>query len=109
MKSSSNEIYDFSDSDIDDYEDKSYVQFKSGKIKVKMSNGSYKCQFCLGKKKIYYQYRELLQHASGIGVSYNRKMIVRANHLALEKYLKNDLAITSSSSPQLPIDKQEPS
>ncbi|KAI0519151.1 hypothetical protein KFK09_006592 [Dendrobium nobile] len=108
MDSSSDETSEISDSEIDDYEAKTYVQLKTEKLKVKVSDGSYKCPFCLGKKRQDYLYKDLLQHASGISTS-NRKAKVKANHQALVKFLKNDLANTSNSSPQLMIVKQGPS
>ncbi|XP_020577471.1 factor of DNA methylation 5-like [Phalaenopsis equestris] len=107
MNSSSDETSEISDSEIDDYEAKSYLQLKTEKLNIKVSDGSYRCPFCLGKKRQFYQYKDLLQHASGIGAS-NRKAKVKADHHALVKYLKNDLANTSNPSPQLMIVEQDP-
>lgn len=93
MDSSSGEESDLSESEINDYIEKPYEQLKSGKYQVKALNGSLRCPFCAGKKKQDYKYKDLLQHASGVGKgSANRSAIQKANHLALAKYLEIDLA-----------------
>lgn len=107
MNSSSDETSEISDSEIEDYVAKSYGRLKAEKLTVIVSDGCYRCPFCLGKKTQDYRYRDLFQHASGISAS-NRKAKVKANHEALVKYLKNDLADASNSSTQLNIVKQDP-
>ncbi|XWS20521.1 hypothetical protein CRYUN_Cryun31cG0108700 [Craigia yunnanensis] len=93
MESSSGEESDLSESEINEYKEKPYEQLRSGKYKVKALNGSLRCPFCAGKKKQDYKYKDLLQHASGVGKgSANRSAIQKANHLALAKYLEIDLA-----------------
>ncbi|XVE78406.1 hypothetical protein DITRI_Ditri13aG0142300 [Diplodiscus trichospermus] len=93
MNSSSGEESDISESEINEYKEKPYEQLRSGKYKVKALNGSLRCPFCAGKKKQDYKYKELLQHASGVGKgSANRSVMQKANHLALAKYLEVDLA-----------------
>lgn len=93
MGSSSEEESDLSESEINEYKEKPYEQLRSGKYKVKALNGSLRCPFCAGKKKQDYVYKDLLQHASGVGKgSANRSAIQKANHLALAKYLEIDLA-----------------
>lgn len=93
MDSSSGEESDISDSEINEYKEKPYEHLRSGKYKVKASNGGLRCPFCAGKKKQDYKYKDLLQHASGVGKgSSNRSAVQKANHLALAKYLENDLA-----------------
>ncbi|XWS16531.1 hypothetical protein CRYUN_Cryun34aG0096600 [Craigia yunnanensis] len=93
MDSSSGEESDLSESEINEYKEKPYEQLRSGKYKVKALNGSLRCPFCAGKKKQDYEYKDLLQHASGVGKgSANRSAIQKANHLALAKYLEIDLA-----------------
>lgn len=110
MESSSDEASDSSDCEIDDYEAKSYLQLKTEKLQVKISDSSYRCPFCPRKKKQDYQYKDLLQHASGVGTSHgsNRKAKEKANHMALVKFLKNDLNGTPNPSQQLLITKQDP-
>ncbi|KAK8955141.1 hypothetical protein KSP40_PGU007961 [Platanthera guangdongensis] len=110
MESSSDETSDSSDCKIDDYEAESYLQLKTEKLQVKISDSSYRCPFCPRKKKQDYQYRDLLQHASGVGASNssNRKAKEKANHMALVKFLKNDLNGTPTPSQQLLITKQDP-
>lgn len=85
---------DISDSDMDDYEDKSYEELKSGNHQVKVSDEAFACPYCPKKRKRDYQYNELLQHASGVGKSSSDKRSAKekANHLALAKYLTKDLS-----------------
>ncbi|CAI0420755.1 unnamed protein product [Linum tenue] len=83
---------DISDSEIDDHVDEPYHQLRSGELKVKV-NGILRCPFCAGKKKQDYKYKDLLQHASGVGKgAASRSGRQKADHLALAKYLQVDLA-----------------
>jgi len=108
MDYGSGEASEISDSEIDEYEDKSYNCLKMGELQVKISDNSYKCPFCAGKKKQDYRYKELFQHATGVGSSSNRGAKVKANHRALANFLKNDVA-ESSPSLQLMVIETEPS
>ncbi|EEF35059.1 factor of DNA methylation 1 [Ricinus communis] len=104
MEYSSDEESDISESEINDYKEKPYGELKSGKYKVKV-NGTLRCPFCAGKKKQDYKYKDLLQHATGVGKgSANRSAKQKANHVALAIYLENDLADESDQShrPALP-------
>ncbi|KAI9089491.1 hypothetical protein K1719_029096 [Acacia pycnantha] len=93
MDISSEEESDISESEIDDYKDKPYEQLRAGNYKVKNANGTLRCPFCAGKKKQDYKFKDLLQHASGVGKgSANRSAKQKANHLALAKYLETDLS-----------------
>ncbi|KAE9584516.1 hypothetical protein Lal_00021747 [Lupinus albus] len=93
MDYSSEDDSDISESEIEDYAQKPYEQIKAGKYKVKSLNGSLRCPFCAGKKKQDYKYKDLYQHASGVGKgSANRSAKQKANHLALAKYMEIDLA-----------------
>ncbi|KAF3450961.1 hypothetical protein FNV43_RR07050 [Rhamnella rubrinervis] len=93
MDCSSGEESEISESEINDYVEKPYEQLRVGKYKVKGPNGTLRCPFCAGKKKQDYKYKDLLQHASGVGKgSSNRSGKQKVNHLALAKYLENDLA-----------------
>lgn len=101
MDYSSEEDSDISDSEILDHVDKPYDELRSGKFKVKGPNGSLRCPFCTGKKKQDYRYKELYQHAAGVGKgSANRSGKQKANHLALAKYLETDLASEADQPPQ---------
>ncbi|KAI8536727.1 hypothetical protein RHMOL_Rhmol10G0279500 [Rhododendron molle] len=84
---------DVTDSEIEQYKDKPYEELKQGKYRVKNPDGSLRCPFCLGKKTQQWQYRDLLQHASGVesGAAW-RKPKLKAQHLALSVYLTTDLA-----------------
>ncbi|KAF5739032.1 XH/XS domain-containing protein [Tripterygium wilfordii] len=100
MDSNSDEESDISESEIDEYKDKPYEQLRSGKYKVKHINGALRCPFCAGKKKQDYKYKELFQHASGVGKgSANRSAKQKANHLALAKYLETDLGAEADQAP----------
>lgn len=50
MGSNSNSECDRSDSEMHEHKEKPYRLLKDGKLKVKRSDGSLKCPFCLGKK-----------------------------------------------------------
>ncbi|KAE9594387.1 hypothetical protein Lal_00001398 [Lupinus albus] len=93
MDHSSDEDTDISESEISDYEDKSYEKLKNGSHCVKTSDETFTCPYCPKKRKRDYMYKELLQHASGVGQSSSqkRRAIDKANHLALVKYLEKDL------------------
>ncbi|CAN8233548.1 unnamed protein product [Cochlearia groenlandica] len=82
-----------SESEIVTYSEKPYKLLKNGGYKVKVKADTFKCPFCLGKKKLYYKYKELLSHSSGVAKgSSSRNAKQKANHLALANYLTNDLA-----------------
>ncbi|CAI9092386.1 OLC1v1027608C1 [Oldenlandia corymbosa var. corymbosa] len=91
---SSGDDTDMSDSELDEYKDLSYEALKSGKHKVKLSDEIFACPFCSKRKKGDYFYKELLQHASGVGASTSskRSVVEKANHLALAKFLEKDLS-----------------
>lgn len=100
MSSSSEEESDYSESEIDLYVEKPYEQLQTGFYKVKGPNGTLRCPFCAGKKKQDYKFKDLLQHASGVGKgSANRSAKQKANHLALARYLEIDLANESDIAP----------
>ncbi|XP_020267410.1 factor of DNA methylation 5-like isoform X1 [Asparagus officinalis] len=92
MDSSEGEASKITDSEIDEYEDKSYKHIKMGELKVEALENSYKCPFCAAKKKQDYRYKDLLQHANGIGISSKRGAKVKARHRALANFLKNEVA-----------------
>lgn len=75
------------------YVDKFYKELKRGNHIVQTSDETVSCPYCPKMRKQDYVYRELLEHASGVGQSCSQKRSVRekATHLALMKYLKNDL------------------
>ncbi|KAK3005123.1 hypothetical protein RJ639_017847 [Escallonia herrerae] len=105
MDCSSGEDTDISDSEIEEYEEKSYEELKNGKHRVKLSEETFTCPYCTKKKKRDYQYKELLQHAGSVGKCNSDKRSARdkANHLALAKYLEKDLGVVSGPSETLPV------
>ncbi|WJX45378.1 hypothetical protein P8452_32262 [Trifolium repens] len=101
MDYSSEEESDISESEIEEYSEKPYKQLKDGNYKVKNFNGTLRCPYCSGKKKQEFKYKDLLQHASGVGKgSANRSAKQKANHLALAKYLETDLINEADQIPQ---------
>ncbi|CAA6671842.1 unnamed protein product [Spirodela intermedia] len=95
MGCSSEEISEVSDSEIGDYEAKSYSELENGRHPVRNPNGTYRCPFCVRKKKKQaYIRQQILQHPSGIGAS-NRRAKEKANHRALARYLT-----TSNQNPE---------
>lgn len=103
MENSSGESSDVSDCDVDEYEAKMYSNLTTGRLKVKIRENIYRCPFCAGKKKQDYQYKDLLQHATGVGAAPNRKAKLKAKHRALAKFLKKDLVESSGPSLQLMV------
>ncbi|KAK8926494.1 hypothetical protein KSP39_PZI019038 [Platanthera zijinensis] len=99
---------DISHSEIPELAEKSYQDLKLGKHKVKIANGMYKCPFCLGKKKQEYHLKDLLQHSVGVGSS-NRKAKVKANHLAMSRYLERYHTEKATPSLQLIVTKESSS
>ncbi|KAM0847591.1 hypothetical protein ACQ4PT_054915 [Festuca glaucescens] len=108
MEHSSEEESEISDSEIDEYKDKIYAQLRAGKLKVQYGEKTFRCPFCLGKKKQDYNGKDLMQHASGIGVAPKRTARVRASHLALAEFVKNDLASSLEPSLKLAIVECKP-
>lgn len=100
MDHSSDEEIDASgsDSEMDEYENEAYEELKDGKLRVKISDETFACPFCPQKKR--YLYKDLLQHASGVGKSRSEKRSTKekANHLALVKYLEKDLTAAGRTS-----------
>lgn len=83
---------DISDSEINEYKDKPYEDLKKGNYMVENRDGSLRCPFFPGKKKQQFKYRDLLQHASGVGSGAAwRKPKLKAQHLALAVYLTSEL------------------
>ncbi|CAH9112612.1 unnamed protein product [Cuscuta epithymum] len=100
MDSSSGEDTDISDSEVQEYEEKSYEELKCGRRSIKASDESYICPYCSKKRKRNFAFSDLLQHANGVGSCNSNKRTPRdkANHLALAKYLQNDVAVSASQS-----------
>ncbi|XP_062084967.1 factor of DNA methylation 4-like [Humulus lupulus] len=73
----------------EELEFKYYKQLKDGSYKVKASDSTYRCPFCLERRKIYYKPRELRCHAYDVSRgSHRRDFKQKAKHLALERYVK---------------------
>ncbi|XP_060175441.1 protein INVOLVED IN DE NOVO 2 isoform X2 [Lycium barbarum] len=100
MDYSSEEDTDISESEIEEYEEKSYEELKSGNRSLKISDVAYTCPYCPKKRKRDFLYKELVQHASGVGSCSSNKRTARekANHLALAKYLENEVTVADDSS-----------
>lgn len=97
MDLSSESDGDISESELQEYEEKSYEDLMRGNHIVKNMDGTLRCPFCRGKKKQDYKYNDLLQHARGIGAG-KREAETTGYHRALEKFLKTQLA--TSAEPQ---------
>ncbi|KAJ1691373.1 hypothetical protein LUZ63_015528 [Rhynchospora breviuscula] len=98
MSDSESEESDLSDSDLEDYVKKAYLQLRAApvgsQIRVLNPDNTYRCPYCLGKKKQSYTYKDLLAHATGVGASTTsskRKPKEIAEHRALARYLKSDI------------------
>lgn len=97
-----------SDSEMDEYENEAYEELKDGKLRVKISDETFACPFCPQKKRQACLYKDLLQHASGVGKSRSQKRSTKekANHLALVKYLEKDL--TAAGRTSKPVGETDP-
>ncbi|KAF9674724.1 hypothetical protein SADUNF_Sadunf10G0156700 [Salix dunnii] len=110
MDQSSDEEIDASgsDSEMEEYENEAYEELKDGKLRVKISDETFACPFCPQRKRQAYLYKDLLQHATGVGKSRSEKRSTKekANHLALVKYLEKD--ITAAGSTLQPVGETDP-
>ncbi|XP_022942917.1 protein INVOLVED IN DE NOVO 2-like [Cucurbita moschata] len=99
---------DISESELDERESKSYQELKNGERIVKLSHETFTCPYCSRKRKRDFLYKDLLQHASGVGNSPSNKRSAKekANHLALVKYLEKDLA--DAVGPSKPASNNDP-
>ncbi|KAL2541698.1 Protein INVOLVED IN DE NOVO 2 [Abeliophyllum distichum] len=101
MEYSSGDDTDVSDSETE-YEEKIYEELKNGDHQYKVANDAYTCPFCPTKRKRDFLYKELLQHAMGVGKCNSKKRTRKdkANHLALAKHLENDVVVDAGPSQQ---------
>lgn len=99
---------DMSESEVSEREKRSYQELKNGNHIVKLSHETFTCPYCTRKRKRDFLYKDLLQHASGVGNSPSNKRSAKekANHLALVKYLEKDLA--DAVGPSKPASKNDP-
>lgn len=107
----SNKDSNISSSQIVWYAENFYEELKRGIHNVKTSDETFRCPYCSNKKiNRDYVYREILEHASGVGQSKSQKrsFIEKANHLALVKYLKKDLMNVGAPCPSKPMDQGDP-
>ncbi|KAK2995948.1 hypothetical protein RJ640_003740 [Escallonia rubra] len=94
---SSSEGSDISDSELEEYIEKYYERLKNSVMKLKVSDERFKCPFCPGEKKQTYLYKDLLQHASGVGKSTgSRSTKEKGRHLSLVMYMEKVLDIKGS-------------
>ncbi|CAK8539317.1 unnamed protein product [Lathyrus sativus] len=77
------------------YIDRFYEELKKGSLKVRISDETFACPYCPKMKRPGYLYRELFEHASGVSQISSQKISVKkkATHMALMKYLKNDIIL----------------
>ncbi|KAL2558188.1 Protein INVOLVED IN DE NOVO 2 [Forsythia ovata] len=101
MEYSSGDDTDVSDTEIE-YEEKIYEELKNGDHQYKVANDAYTCPFCPTKRKRDFLYKELLQHAMGVGKCNSKKRTRKdkTNHLALAKHLENDVVVDAGPSQQ---------
>ncbi|PIN12173.1 Centromere-associated protein NUF2 [Handroanthus impetiginosus] len=108
---SSGEDTDISDSETEGYKEKIYEQLKSGKLQIKITDQAYTCPYCCPKKrKREFEYKDLLQHASSIGTCTSQKRTAtdKAKHLALAKYLENEIVVdVGPSKPPAEVDAHD--
>lgn len=101
----SNKVTDSRESQISWlYVNKFYEELKKGSLKVRISDATFACPYCPKLKRTGYVYRELFDHASGVSSSQKRNVKEKATHLALMKYLKNDI-ILNVTAPSKPVNE----
>ncbi|KAM0941841.1 putative XS domain-containing protein [Dioscorea sansibarensis] len=103
--SSSDDDSEISDSELDLYEQKYLHMLKTTNPRIKNPDGTLRCPFCAGKKKQGFIYKDLLQHATGIGASSARAPKLRATHLAFARFLQTELSDAAGPSAHLPPPK----
>ncbi|KAG6485711.1 hypothetical protein ZIOFF_054276 [Zingiber officinale] len=89
---SSDEATDVSDSEVDDYVEKSYMALRTGNHGIHNQDDTFRYPFCPGKMKLCYQFKDLFQHATGIIASNSRKSSLKAQHRTFTCFLQHDLA-----------------
>ncbi|KAF3774388.1 hypothetical protein EJ110_NYTH53200 [Nymphaea thermarum] len=89
MSSGSDDCSDFSEGKIEERMDKIYKELKEKNLFTRSFDGFLRCPYCLGRKKQAYRYKDLLQHATGVGNS-NKRLKETARHRALAKFLQLD-------------------
>ncbi|KAK9669553.1 hypothetical protein RND81_13G139100 [Saponaria officinalis] len=112
MDNSSDDESGISDSEIEEYMEKPYLDLRTRSLRVRNFNGTLRCPFCAGKKKQEYGFKDLYQHATGVAKgAAHRSAKQKANHLALSKFLEVDLGYVDETSrppePEPPSTEQE--
>ncbi|KAJ1406895.1 Zinc finger-XS domain [Sesbania bispinosa] len=86
------------ESDFEYYEHRYYKDLKNNYYKIKISNSTYRCPFCMDKQD--YSLNELLKHASRFSRG-SRSMSIKdiAKHSALQFYIEKYLDVNVRSEP----------
>lgn len=79
------------DDEIREHEAEAASELKSGKLQVVSGEGTFRCPFCVSKKKQEYKYHELLAHSTGQAKSIRGDFVMGGKHRALSAYLQNEL------------------
>lgn len=87
MQRITKEDTDIAESEVEGYQYRHYRNLRKGYVKVKLSDITFKCPFCSGKRKGDYIYKELIEHAKGV-ISHTNTLKQKAKHSALIKYLE---------------------
>lgn len=82
---------DLDDSQVNEYKELSYKLFQFHTYELRFSNGGIGCPFCDYKEEHEINYIHLLLHAVRVGEEGSKSGKQRAKHLAMAKYLVNDL------------------
>lgn len=106
MSDSTEEDTDMSESELESYADACYEQLKEDDQMVRISEDSYKCPYCPGKKKQIFGFNDLLQHAAGVSNgSKKRTTKDRGRHLGLKKYMQKE--VNGEHLPESTVDNNE--
>lgn len=77
---------DISESELEDFSTSIFEKLKGGAYEFKCPDGSFRCPFCVKKKRKNFKHQDLVQHANGIASS-NRNFKQVAFHQALARFL----------------------
>ncbi|CAK9188252.1 unnamed protein product [Ilex paraguariensis] len=85
-----------SDLELEDLKYNYYKELRDGIIKLRGPGKLYRCPFCMDKRRVEYDYRELRRHSSRIGRE-SKSAREKARHLGLIKYLERYVDIEGKS------------
>lgn len=108
MGGSDSEGYDSEELDFDELTEahgEASAGLKDGTLKFANVDGTFRCPYSPARKKQDYKYREILQHAVGVGAGH-RGPVAAGQHRALREYLEKDVAARAQPQAERPLHLQ---